>query len=103
MSANYTMPIWYADVAMGPVLNIQRLKGNAFLDYGFGTSQFNDTVNNRKYVSVGGELKVDINLLRYLPQFEIGVRYSYGYSDGSPGGQQPSVTKFEFLLGYVNF
>lgn len=95
MSANYTMPIWYADVAMGPVVNIQRLKGNAFLDYGFGTSQFGENVINQKYMSVGGELKLDINVLRYLPQFEIGVRYSYGL--------EPSVTKVEFLVGLINF
>ena len=96
MSANYTLPIWYADVAMGPFINIQRLKGNAFLDYGFGTS-FTGTNNARSqtYASVGGELKVDINVLRYLPQFEIGVRYSYGL--------EPSVTKVEFLVGLINF
>ena len=96
MSANYTMPIWYADVAMGPILNIQRLKGNAFVDYGFGSS-FAGTANARSqsYASVGGELKLDINVLRYLPQFEIGVRYSYGL--------EPSVTQVEFLLGLVNF
>jgi hypothetical protein len=95
MSANYTMPIWYVDAAMGPFVNIQRLKGNAFLDYGFGSSQFNNTVRNQTYMSVGGELKVDLNLLRYLPQFQLGVRYSYGL--------EPAVTKFEFLIGLVNF
>ena len=95
MSANYTMPIWYADLAIGPVLNIQRLKGNAFLDYGFGSSQSDENVN-KSYVSVGGELKIDINVLRYLPQFEIGVRYSYGLVPDP-------VTKFEFLVGLINF
>lgn len=96
MSANYTMPIWYADVAMGPFINVQRLKGNAFVDYGFGNS-FSGTNNARSqtYASVGGELKLDINVLRYLPQFEIGVRYSYGL--------EPSVTKVEFLVGLINF
>ena len=89
------MPIWYVDVAMGPIVNIQRLKGNAFLDYGFGSSQFGENTFSQTYVSVGGELKVDINVLRYLPQFEIGVRYSYGL--------EPAVTKFEFLVGLINF
>ncbi|HEU5292010.1 MAG TPA: hypothetical protein VFU05_15270, partial [Cyclobacteriaceae bacterium] len=93
MSLNYTLPIWYADLAMGPFLNIQRLKGNGFIDYGFGTSP--TYANSQSYVSVGGELKLDINVLRYLPQFEIGVRYSYGL--------EPSVTKVEFLVGLINF
>ncbi len=95
ISANYTMPIWYSDIAIGPLLNIQRFRGNAFLDYGFGSSQFGTNIVSQPYTSVGGELKMDFNIFRFLPQFNIGVRYSYGL--------KPSVTQFEFLLGLVNF
>ena len=96
MSANYTLPLWYPDVALGPVLNIQRFRGNAFVDYGFGSS-FTGTRNasSASYLSVGGELKMDINVMRFLQQFNIGVRYSYGI--------KPSVTNVEFLVGFVNF
>ncbi len=95
MSGNYTLPIWYPDVAIGPFVNIQRLKGNAFFDYGFGSSTFESSVVSETYASIGGELKIDINVLRFLPQFDIGIRYSYGL--------KPSVAKFEFLFGLVNF
>lgn len=92
MSVNYTLPIWYPDIALGPVVNIQRLRANLFADYGFGRSQsFNQS---RDYNSVGVEASLDINIFRFLPQLDIGVRYSYGIN--------PSATKFEFLLGTLN-
>ncbi|MDL5050953.1 hypothetical protein QQ054_33680 [Oscillatoria amoena NRMC-F 0135] len=97
MSGNYTLPIWYPDIAVGPLLNIQRLRGNAFIDYGFGTSKFgNNPPVSTTYLSVGGELKVDINVFRFLPQFDIGVRYSVGILPNS-------TTLFEFLFGTINF
>lgn len=95
MSVNYTLPVWYPDIALGPVLNIQRLRANAFFDYGFGNKVLYYNIENQTYSSVGGELKMDINVLRFLPQFNVGFRYSYGLN--------PSVTKFEFLIGMLNF
>jgi hypothetical protein len=93
MSLNYTMPVWYPDVAVGPLLNIQRLRTNVFVDYGFGISrEFN---LSKTYASVGAEAKLDINILRFLPQFDIGVRYSKGIS--------PATSKFEVLVGTFNF
>src|SRR5688572_27586314 len=38
MSANYSMPVWYPDIALGPVINFQRLRANAFIDYCVGQS-----------------------------------------------------------------
>lgn len=95
MSVNYTMPVWYPDVNIGPLLNIQRVRLNAFIDYGFGSSMFNTTPINQSYLSTGAEVKFDINILRMLPQLDIGFRYSYGIS--------PAVTRFELLLGTLNF
>jgi hypothetical protein len=95
MSVNYTLPLLYPDIALGPIVNIQRLKGNVFFDYGFGTKVLYSDTANQAYSSVGGELKMDINVFRFKPQFDIGFRYSYGL--------QTSVTRFEFLVGLVNF
>jgi hypothetical protein len=92
-SANYTFPVWYPDIAAGPVLNIQRLRANLFYDYGLGQSP---TFNvKRSYTSVGVEAKLDINIMRFFPQFDIGVRYTKGLS--------PSLSKFEVLIGSFNF
>jgi hypothetical protein len=95
MSANYTLPVWYPDVNVGPLLNVQRVRANAFFDYGFGSSFVNQQARSQSYLSTGVELKFDINIFRLLPQLDIGVRYTYGID--------PSVSKFEFLLGTLNF
>jgi len=100
MSINYTMPVWYPDIAIGPLLNVQRVRANLFFDYGYGSSVFfantpNQRTSSQTYSSTGAEVKFDINIMRFLPQIDVGFRYSYGI--------QPSVTKFEFLIGTFNF
>ena len=92
-SANYTLPLWYPDIALGPLLNIQRLRANVFFDYGLGESPLIDA--RQTYTSVGIEAKVDINMMRFLPQFDIGVRFSKGLT--------PSTSEFEVLIGTFNF
>jgi hypothetical protein len=97
MSANYTLPVWYPDVALGPVINFQRLRINGFVDYGFGTSTFSpDRIRSTTYLSAGAEVKFDINLLRFLPQLDIGFRYSIGI-------RPVQSTAFELLIGTINF
>lgn len=93
MSANYAMPLWYPDIHLGPLFNVQRIRLNAFVDYGFGSSPSFES--SQAYTSVGGEVKFDVNIIRFLPQIDIGFRYSVGLS--------PSTTSFEFLLGTINF
>jgi hypothetical protein len=94
MSVNYTLPVWYPDIALGPVLNVQRVRLNTFADYAFGQSRIYNRTNTT-YLSVGGEVKFDINLLRFLPQLDVGLRYAYGID--------PRVNKFEILIGTFNF
>jgi hypothetical protein len=95
MAANYTLPLWYPDVNLGPLVNIQRVRANLFFDYGFGNSIINQQARSQSYMSTGAEVKFDINVIRLLPQLDIGFRYSYGIS--------PYASKFEFLLGTLNF
>jgi hypothetical protein len=94
-SVNYTMPIWYPDISLGPLLHIQRFRVNAFFDYGFGNKVIYYNIQNQTYASVGGEFRMDFNAMRYLPQLNVGFRYSYGL--------QPTVSQFEFLIGFLNF
>lgn len=93
-SANYTFPLWYPDIAIGPLLNLQRFRVNAFTDYAFGEFSFFRGAN-QSYWSVGGELFVDFNIFRFMPQFDLGVRYSYGIT--------PSVSNIELVIGTFNF
>jgi hypothetical protein len=91
-SANYTLPLWYPDVAIGPLVNLQRLRSNVFFDYGFGRNPI--VSQSDQYSSVGIEVKLDMNILRFLPQFDIGVRFTQGLT--------PAVSKFEMLIGAIN-
>lgn len=93
MSANYALPLWYPDINVGPLVNFQRLRLNAFVDYGFANSPLFQS--SQSYLTVGSEVKLDLNILRFVPQLDIGFRVSYGLS--------PSVSTFEFLLGTINF
>jgi WD40-like Beta Propeller Repeat len=95
MSVNYTSPVWYPDLNIGPLLNLQRIRVNAFLDYGFGSSVIGENTISQSYLSIGNEVKFDINILRMLPQLDLGFRYSYGIS--------PATTRFELLIGTLNF
>lgn len=95
LALNYTFPLWCPDIALGPLVNVQRLRVNFYADYGFGTSTFTSGTFSQKYTSVGTEVRVDLNIMRFLPQFNIGFRYSYGLT--------PSVTRFEWLIGSFNF
>ncbi len=95
LSGNYSLPIWYPDISMGPILNIQRVRLNGFVDYAFGSSTFGNRAINQTYTSIGGEVKFDINVFRFLPQLDIGFRYSYGI--------KPTTSLFEILIGTFNF
>ncbi|MEO7991639.1 MAG: hypothetical protein ABI663_18950 [Chryseolinea sp.] len=95
VSGNYTLPLWYPDLQIGPLLNIQRVRANLFFDYGFGSSVFPSGSVSQSYTSTGVEMKFDINIMRFLPQFDIGFRYSYGIS--------PATTQYEVLIGTFNF
>ncbi len=90
-AVNYTLPVWYPDIALGPVLNLQRLRATVFYDHahgrnGSGTSMWN---------SAGAEVKLDLNVMRFFPRFDIGFRFSYGIT--------PAVKSYELLIGSFNF
>lgn len=88
-SANYTFPLIYPDIALGPFLNIQRIRANAFMDFGRGIGknyfveyQENDprvffNSNTEDYQSIGVEVLIDFNVLRFPTMISTGIRYSY--------------------------
>lgn len=93
MAANYAFPLLYPDIKLGPLVNLQRIRLNGFFDYGFGSTPiFN---SSGTFASTGIEVKLDVNFLRILPQFDVGFRYTIGLSG--------AVIPFEFLLGTINF
>ncbi|QNF32647.1 PD40 domain-containing protein [Adhaeribacter swui] len=74
----YRLPLWYPDLALGPFLYFQRLRGNVFFDYGQGRSKAVIYQPNRNYQSIGAELSTDFNVMRFNGiLWNFGVRFSY--------------------------
>ncbi|MEP2772345.1 MAG: hypothetical protein ABJH05_09360 [Fulvivirga sp.] len=106
---NYAMPLWYPDIALGPILNVQRVKANFFFDTGFDQvsiffkRQDNDnlfstrTIENT-YASWGAEVTFDFNVMRFSPLFSVGARYVYNSAtDFIPAGSQ-----IELIIGSIS-
>jgi hypothetical protein len=109
LSVNYAFPIWYPDIALGPVINIQRVKANVFYDYGEGTgntfyykpnsSNYYFTETDDSYNSIGIETTFDFNVMRFLPKFELGVRTTYRFANQ----YNSSGVVFELVIGNIAF
>ena len=109
LSANYSLPLWYPDIALGPVLNIQRIKANFFYDYGRGTGNtfyykpnsglVYSAPTGETYQSVGVETTFDFNVMRFLPKFELGFRTTYRVENMFNN----SGIVFEFVVGNIAF
>jgi hypothetical protein len=106
-SVNYSMPIWYPDISIGPILNIQRLWINGFSDFGKGVGKnyfieykenpsgvFFSTLDEN-YNSIGVELIADFNIMRFSPLISLGARYSYLLTTNED--------KIEFLIVNIAF
>ena len=74
LSINYKMPLWYPDIHIGPLLNIQRLYINGFYDSGRGKI---DNAPTFTFDSYGAELSMNFNMMRFLLHFDMGIRYAY--------------------------
>ena len=83
LRTNYEFTLWNADLAIGPVLNIQRIRTKLFYDIARGESnvinnEFNIMLQDEFiYKSFGGELWFDFNIMRLLPLLSGGVRAVY--------------------------
>ncbi|TRX52415.1 hypothetical protein FNH22_22155 [Fulvivirga sp. M361] len=113
---NYALPLWHADLSFGPVLNIKRIKANVFYDLGWDNviqnAFFAESFGDRRpgdffgsadidsnYVSYGVELTFDVNILRFIPEIELGARILNREANAWNNGG-PSI---ELILGGVNF
>jgi hypothetical protein len=74
-STNYAIPLWYPDIALGPVAFIQRISAHFFYDQAH--ARLNDPFTlNRRIQSTGVELIGDIRIFRLL-DVRAGLRYSH--------------------------
>ncbi|HMJ67841.1 MAG TPA: hypothetical protein VK508_03045 [Cyclobacteriaceae bacterium] len=107
VSANYALPLWYPDINIGPMLNIQRLRATVFYDRGQAIGKnffYSDkgivyySLADKIYDSVGAEFTVDVNIMRLLPQLDLGLRTTY--INPTATGTRKWVV--EFVLGTLN-
>lgn len=111
---NYSLPLWYPDLALGPFLNIKRVKVNLFADMGSSeavnfllvsrlddpsVSRIQDTPRKANYTSFGAELTFDFNIMRALPELELGVRFSYFGSNV----YFDAGNRIELIIGNISF
>ncbi|PKK38398.1 hypothetical protein BWI96_01060 [Siphonobacter sp. SORGH_AS_0500] len=74
-SIQYQLPLLYPDLAIGPLLYIQRVKLNAFVDGGHALIPVrNNGLRDRYYGSAGLDIIFDFNLLRFRQPLELGFR-----------------------------
>jgi hypothetical protein len=90
-SADYRLPLLYPDLALWRLAYLQRIKGNLFFDAGQGLTEG----RTRYFYSLGLDLTADFNVLRLLPQLEVGFRTYYLPQTGKVG--------FEFVVLDVGF
>lgn len=82
LSADYTMPLFYPDLAAGSLFYLKRIRGSIFYDYsrGEGIHDFENrtfTPGKERYSSLGSELLADFYILRLPFEISAGVRAGY--------------------------
>ena len=70
----YHLPLWYPDLAIGPLVYARRVQGAIFADGGRGSDRLGARVF--RYRSVGGELTADLAPLGTRSTMRVGVRVS---------------------------
>jgi hypothetical protein len=92
-SATYMLPLFYPDLAVGPLAYFKRVQGAAFFDWGAGERR--DGTHRFLYRSVGGEITTDMSPIQLRDTFRAGVRLSYRL-DEAPAWR----TDFVFALPF---
>ena len=95
-SVDYKLPIWYPDMAIGPLAFFQRLSAHLFYDT--ATISLKEPFNQNNLLrSTGIELIFDVRLIRLL-DVKAGVRYSYAFDKAWTNNQKNHQFDF-FILG----
>ncbi len=81
-SADYTMPLFYPDLAAGSFFYLKRIRGSLYYDYTRGESVHDYenrtfTAGAERYSSLGPELMADFYLLRLPFEMSAGIRAGY--------------------------
>ncbi|MBI9066981.1 MAG: hypothetical protein JEZ09_06790 [Salinivirgaceae bacterium] len=89
--ALYSFPLFYPDVALGPIIYCKRIKINAFYNYG----QFREKSKILNVSSYGAEIHGEFNFFNLIFPIEIGLRISNRLYDNE--------LSYEFMLMGIPF
>lgn len=96
LGVNYHLPLFYPDWGFGNIIFFQRIRMNAFYDYGSSLSKFNDgSLREIKNRSTGAEFFFDTKFWNALP-VSFGVRYSRLLDEDLLN--RGAVNRWEFIL-----
>ncbi|MEY2904972.1 MAG: hypothetical protein RJA52_988 [Bacteroidota bacterium] len=91
---NYSFPLWYPDIAIGPLAFLQRISINGFYDHAL--IRLSDPFTfNRTIQSTGVEILGDFRLFRLL-DVRAGIRYSYPFQPQYTENQKSH--QFDFFI-----
>jgi hypothetical protein len=82
LTLDYSFPLAYPEISLGPVVYVKRIKMNLFLDHAYGynvrhNAESAEDLYTGWYNSLGIELTSDLNVLRFIFPFNAGIRCSY--------------------------
>lgn len=79
---NYTFPVAYTDLSLGPIMYIKRIRSNFFYDLGMGGAGLfglHEGADNHRFdiESFGAEMVADLHTLRIIFPLSAGIRLGY--------------------------
>ncbi|WP_137090483.1 BamA/TamA family outer membrane protein [Mangrovivirga cuniculi] len=74
-SLEYSLPLWYPDIKIGPFIYFKRFRGSIYYDRGKGVNNENNFILHQE--SYGGTIKTDLNIMRLRRDMVIGVDINY--------------------------
>jgi hypothetical protein len=77
LSLAYRLPLCYPDWSLGSLAYFKRIKGGVFYDYATNNISSTSSANTNVYRSTGLELRSDMQILRFIAPFDLGVRTIY--------------------------
>ena len=80
-SIRYSLPILYPDLALWHLAYIQRITATAWGDLGHYIHDVAGTPLGFTQTAAGIDINLDVNGMRYLPQFNVGVRGGYAFEN----------------------
>jgi hypothetical protein len=78
-SFDYTLPLFYPDISVGPLAYFKRVQSTVFIDYMQyqAINNLSDAVSSGNLYSYGAEIGVETHFLRFFAPFTPVFRYSY--------------------------